>query len=162
MAINTLAIIVLYNYDRIKERYINQKYFLTLYFLSVVFTNIFALNVLYKSGCKCPDENSLSYDLMDTSKYNDIFKFIYAGSEDQSVNEETAEKNIIQNGDLIIWNGHVIIFESFVNLNGKLYANAWWAGTNQQNNGVNIINDVVHGKYPIEGEFIVRRPVLSQ
>lgn len=124
--------------------------------------NIFALNVLYKSGFKCPNENVLSYDLMDTSRYKDVFTLIYSGNADDYINEEIEKYNIFLKGDLIIWNGHVIIFESLLNINKKLYAQGWWAGTRQQNNGENIINEVVHGKYPLNGEFIVRRPVLNQ
>jgi hypothetical protein len=122
--------------------------------------NIFALNVLFKSGFKCPDENTRTYDLMDTNRYNDVFILIYSGSADDYVNEEIESGNVILKGDLIIWNGHVIIFESLMNINNRLYALGWWAGTKQQNNGENIINEVVHGKYPLTGEFIVRRPVL--
>ena len=124
--------------------------------------NIFALNVLYRSGCKCPDENALTYDLMDTLRFNDIFPVIYKSNDDNIYFEDLANSNLIKKGDLIIWNGHVIIFESFEFLNGRFFANAWWAGTKQENNGENIINDVVHGKYPIEGEYIVRRPLLNK
>lgn len=121
--------------------------------------NIFALNVLFKSGFKCPDENTLTYDLMDTSRFTDVFDLIYAGNAEDYLNEEIEKNNYILKGDLIIWNGHVIIFESLLNVNNKLYAKGWWAGTKQQDNGVNIINEVVHGNYPLAGEFIVRRPI---
>ena len=121
--------------------------------------NIFALNVLFKAGCKCPEQNTLTYDLMDTSKFNDIFPVIKINKND------TLDLDLIQKGDLIIWNGHVIISESIMNINDKYYAKAWWSGTKQENNGVNIINDVVHGNYPLDsdsGEFIVRRPLLNK
>jgi len=117
--------------------------------------NIFALNVLYKAGFKCPEINTLTYDLMDTSKFKDIFPLI-------NFEDETDLVNKIRPGDLIIWNGHVIIFESLEKIKERLYAVAWWAGTRQDDNGENIINNVIHGKYPLEGNFIVRRPVASE
>ena len=117
--------------------------------------NIFALNVLYKAGFKCPEINTLTYDLMDTSKFKDIFPLI-------NFEDETDLVNKIRPGDLIIWNGHVIIFESLEKIKERLYAVAWWAGTRQEDNGENIINNVIHGKYPLDGNFIVRRPVASE
>ncbi len=116
--------------------------------------NIFALNVLYKAGFKCPDINTLTYDLMDTSRFKDIFPLII-------FENEIDLRNKIRPGDLIIWNGHVIIFESLEKINERLYAVAWWAGTRQEDNGENIVNNVIHGRYPLEGYFIVRRPVAS-
>jgi len=62
-------------------------------------------------------------------------------------------------GDIISWNGHVIIFEEPVTVNNELYAKGWWAGTQQADNGDNIMNNVCHGKYKLNGEFVVRRPV---
>jgi len=112
--------------------------------------NIFAMNVLFKSGCRYPEENVLTYDLMDTSKFTDILPVI------QFTDEGDLEK-----GDLIVWNGHVIIYESTVIMNGEQYAYAWWAGSRQENDGINVINDVAHGKYPLKGDFIVRRPLLK-
>ncbi|MBK6770554.1 MAG: hypothetical protein IPG78_00105 [Ignavibacteria bacterium] len=117
--------------------------------------NIFALNVLYKAGFKCPEINTLTYDLMDTSRFKDIFPLI-------NFEDETDLVNKIRPGDLIIWNGHVIIFESLEKIKERLYAVAWWAGTRQEDNGENIINNVIHGKYPLDGNFIVRRPVASE
>ena len=114
--------------------------------------NIFALNVLYKAGFKCPEINTLTYDLMDTSRFKDIFPLI-------NFENESDLRNKIRQGDLIIWNGHVIIFESLEKIKERLYAVAWWAGTRQEDNGENIINNVIHGKYPLDGNFIVRRPV---
>lgn len=116
--------------------------------------NIFALNVLYKAGFKCPDINTLTYDLMDTSRFKDIFPLII-------FENEIDLRNKIRPGDLIIWNGHVIIFESLEKINERLYAVAWWAGTRQEDNGENTVNNVIHGRYPLEGYFIVRRPVAS-
>lgn len=110
--------------------------------------NIFTLNVLHKAGFKCPNENILTYDLMDTNRFNNIFPVIKINS----------HKDIFK-GDLIVWYGHVIIFESLVSIGDILYALGWWAGTKQENNGENIINDVVHGKYPLHGEYIIRRPL---
>lgn len=117
--------------------------------------NIFALNVLYKAGFKCPEVNTLTYDLMDTLKFNDVFPYI------GSVNDNAIQEKI-RPGDLIIWNGHVIIFESLKEISARLYAIAWWAGTRQEDNGDNIINNVIHGKYPLEGYFIVRRPMYAK
>ena len=62
--------------------------------------NIFALNVLYKAGFKTPLINTLTKDLVDTSLFLDILPVV--GISDP----ETAKK-----GDLITWNGHVIIFD---------------------------------------------------
>lgn len=110
--------------------------------------NIYALNVLYKAGFKTPSANSLSRDLFDTSNYRDIFPV-------EGINEISNART----GDLIVWNGHVIIFESYITLNDGLYAIGWWAGTRQADNGVNIKNNVCHGKYKLDGEFVIRRPV---
>ncbi len=110
--------------------------------------NIYALNVLYKAGFKTPKTNALTHDLVDTSKFSDIFPVV--GISDP----ESAKK-----GDLIVWNGHVIIFDYLVQLKKDMYAMAWWAGTGQKDNGDNIINNVCHGKYKLNGYFIVRRPV---
>lgn len=110
--------------------------------------NIFALNVLYKAGFKTPKTNALTYDLADTSKFTDILPVV--GISDP----ESAKK-----GDLIAWNGHVIIFDYLVELKKDMYAMGWWAGTGQSDNGDNIINNVCHGKYKLNGYYIVRRPV---
>lgn len=110
--------------------------------------NIFAMNVLYKAGCKCPYENVTTYDLMDTSRFNDILPVI-------KMNEDVK----IFKGDLLIWNGHVIIFESYVYESNNEYVLAWWGGSRQINNGVDIINDVAHGRYPLAEGYIVRRPL---
>ena len=110
--------------------------------------NIFALNVLHKSGYKTPTENALTRDLVDTDKFKDILPIV-------GVQDATNAKK----GDLVVWNGHVIIFESLVNVNSQLYAMAWWAGTRQSDNGDNIKNNVCYGKYKLNGYYIVRRPV---
>lgn len=110
--------------------------------------NIYAINVLHKAGFKTPGVNVLTHDLMDVSRFNDIFPVI-----------EINDYDDIKKGDLIVWYGHVIIFESLRILNRKYYANAWWAGTRQKDNGENIKNNVIFGRYPLEGRFIIRRPL---
>jgi len=110
--------------------------------------NIYAMNVIYKAGFKTPDVNVLTHDLADTSKFKDILPVV-------GVNDpESARK-----GDLIAWNGHVIIFDYLVRIKRDIYAMAWWAGSGQRDNGDNIINNVCHGKYKLNGHFVVRRPV---
>lgn len=110
--------------------------------------NIFALNVLYKSGYKTPDENTLSADLFDTTLFTDILPVV-------GVNDIS---NAVK-GDIVVWRNHVIVFEEEIDINGELYAKAYWAGTSQKDNGSNIINNVCYGKYRLDSEYIVRRPV---
>ncbi|MBK8552396.1 MAG: hypothetical protein IPL53_15540 [Ignavibacteria bacterium] len=110
--------------------------------------NIFALNVLYRSGFKTPDENALARDLFDTANYKEILPVI-------GINEITKAGK----GDLVVWYSHVIIFESVLEINDGEYAIAWWAGTRQQDNEDNIRNNVCYGKYRLDGEYVVRRPV---
>ncbi len=110
--------------------------------------NIYALNVLYKSGYKTPTENALCRDLFDTERFTDILPVV--GKSDI----KEAKK-----GDLVIWKGHVIIFESLVKTKNDMYALAWWAGTRQSDNGENIRNNVIYGKYRLNGTYVVRRPV---
>lgn len=110
--------------------------------------NIFALNVLFKSGFKTPTENALTRDLVDTDKFTDILPVIGIQTTDNA-----------KKGDLIVWNGHVIIFESLTQIKNDLYAVAWWAGTKQKDNGDNIKNNVCYGKYKLNGYYVVRRPV---
>ncbi|MEO8211164.1 MAG: hypothetical protein ABI840_11450 [bacterium] len=110
--------------------------------------NIFALNVLYKSGFKTPNENALSRDLFDTIKFSEILPVI-------GINDVSQARK----GDIIVWYNHVIIFESQLEIGNELYAIAWWAGTSQDDNGKNIINNVCYGKYKLNREFIIRRPV---
>lgn len=111
--------------------------------------NIYALNVLHKSGHKTPKTNALCRDLVDTTRFKDILPLI--GVKDIS----RARK-----GDLIVWKHHVIILEKFhQQIKNDLYVMAWWAGTSQKDNGDNIRNNVIYGKYKLSGNFIVRRPV---
>lgn len=110
--------------------------------------NIFALNTLHKAGFKCPDVNTLTRDLMDTTRFNDIFTYIRVDTITQ-----------IKKGDLLVWNGHVIIFEKLVKSREKYFAQAIWAGTSQADDGKMIMNNVIYGKYPLEGYYIIRRPV---
>lgn len=108
--------------------------------------NIFALNVLYKSGYKTPKENTLCRDLVDSTRFTDILPV---------VDISNAKK-----GDLIVWKHHVIIFEAMTQkVKNDLYCTAWWAGTRQKDNGDNIRNNVIYGKYKLSGNFIVRRPL---
>lgn len=110
--------------------------------------NIFALNTLHKAGFKCPDVNTLTRDMMDTTRFNNIFAYIRVDTISQ-----------IRKGDLLVWNGHVIIFEKLVKSREKYFAQAIWAGTSKDDDGKTIINNVIYGKYPLEGYFIIRRPV---
>lgn len=110
--------------------------------------NIFALNVLYRSGFKTPDENALARDLFDTANYKEILPVI-------GINEIIKARK----GDLIVWYGHVIIFESATEINDEEYAVAWWAGTRQKDNEDNIRNNVCYGKYRLDGDYVVRRPI---
>ncbi|CAN5409480.1 hypothetical protein BH10BAC5_BH10BAC5_08320 [soil metagenome] len=139
--------------------------------------NIFALNTLFKSGYKTPKVNTLCRDMFDTTRFNDIFpvvplklknsiRSLQADTSDDH-SEEIIElklkypeeiKRTLQPGDLVIWKGHVILFDKFIPSKKKLYVMAWWAGTSQQDNGDNVINNVIYGKYPIEGDFVIRRP----
>ncbi len=64
-----------------------------------------------------------------------------------------------QKGDLIVWKGHVVIYEGKVASKKDTYVTAWWAGTRQKDNGDNIQNNVIYGKYKISGDYVVRRPV---
>ena len=113
--------------------------------------NIFALNVLKKAGFRTPETNCTTADLFDTARFNDILPVI-------SVNEHVSALP----GDLIIWNGHVIIFEKLLIAGGEHYALAWWAGTRQRDNGDNIRNNVCYGKYPLKGNYVVRRPQKAE
>jgi len=110
--------------------------------------NIFALNVLYKSGFKTPKQNALCRDLVDTDKFTDILPVV-----------GVSDISNAQKGDLVVWKGHVIIFEEIVQSKSGTYCNAWWAGTRQKDNGDNIRNNVIYGKYKISGDYVVRRPV---
>ncbi|MEO8664833.1 MAG: hypothetical protein ABI462_04995 [Ignavibacteria bacterium] len=109
--------------------------------------NIFALNVLYKAGFKTPEVNALSRDLHDTSNFKDILPVI-------GINEIKDARR----GDIIAWSYHVIIFESLVKIRNEEFALGYWAGTRQENNDDNIKNNVCHGKYKLNGDYVVRRP----
>ena len=110
--------------------------------------NIYALNTLFKAGFKTPDVNVLTRDLMDTSKFKNILPVVGISEPDSA-----------REGDLISWYGHVIIFDELVKIKNDLYALAWWAGTRQADNGDNIINNVVYGKYKLSGHYVIRRPL---
>ncbi len=110
--------------------------------------NIFAINTLFKAGFLCPDENVRTKDLMNVKLFKDIFPIVNVSKPSQ-----------LAKGDLIVWNGHVIIYDTISVVNKKLYAKAIWAGTRKRDNGKNIINNVIYGKYPLSGKFLVRRPI---
>ena len=112
--------------------------------------NVFALNTLQKSGFKTPKVNALCRDLYDTTRFNEVFPYV-------TINDLSE----IKKGDLVIWSGHVILFDYLhaPNKQKRIYAQAWWAGTSQADNGSNIMNNVIYGKYELKGNFVVRRPV---
>jgi hypothetical protein len=112
--------------------------------------NVFALNVLSKAGYITPDENCRTAELFDTTLYRDILPIVSVGDCFKA-----------SPGDLIVWNGHVIIYEKLIVVGEEEFALAWWAGTGQEDNGENIINNVCHGKYRLDGEYVVRRPLLK-
>jgi|WetSurMetagenome_2_1015567.scaffolds.fasta_scaffold124925_2 hypothetical protein len=110
--------------------------------------NIFAINTLFKAGFLCPKENARTVDLMNEKLFNDVLPIA-----------DVSKPSELVKGDLIIWNGHVIIYDTIATVNKDLYAKAIWAGTRKNDNGKNIINNVIYGKYPLSGNFIVRRPI---
>ena len=109
--------------------------------------NIFALNTLYKAGYKTPKTNALAKDLFNEDLFQDIIPVVRF----KSIEE-------ILKGDLVIWRGHVIIFESLTYIKDDPYAKGIWAGTSKKDNGKTVMNNVMYGKYPLKGDFIVRRP----
>ena len=109
--------------------------------------NIFALNTLYKAGFKTPKTNALSRDLYNESLFQDILPVVSLNSLED-----------IRKGDLVVWKYHVIIFESLVFLKGDPFAKGIWAGTSKKDNGKTVKNNVMHGNYPLKGDFVVRRP----
>lgn len=113
--------------------------------------NVFALNVLQRAGYQTPNVNCLTSDMFDTTLYNNVFPV--AG---------ISRIDIAEPGDLLVWNGHVIIFEKVVSAGGEDYALGWWAGTRQEDNGNNIMNNVCYGKYRLDGEFVLRRPIKKK
>ncbi len=110
--------------------------------------NIYALNTLYKAGFETPTVNALTRDLMDKTKFNDVLPIV-----------DISDPEEIMKGDLVVWYGHVIIFDYLVKKKDKLYAQAWWSGTRQADNNDNVINNVKYGKYPLKGNYIIRRPI---
>ena len=110
--------------------------------------NIYALNTLFKAGFKTPSVNALTRDLYDSTKFSDIFPVI-----------GYSEPELAQKGDLIVWNGHCILFEQLTKIKSEYYALAWWAGTSQADNGDNVINNVIYGKYKLSGKYVIRRPI---
>ena len=110
--------------------------------------NIFAINTLHRAGFKCPNVNVRTIDLMDEDLFNDIFPVI-----------RVRKPEDLEKGDMIVWNGHVILYHSFQIIKNDIYALAMWAGTSKMDNGKNVINNVIFGKYPLKGNFIVRRPI---
>jgi len=110
--------------------------------------NIYALNTLFKAGFKTPKVNALTKDLVDTAKFTDILPII-----------GISDPELAKKGDLIVWNGHVIIFEKLTKIKSDYYALAWWAGTSKADNGENVINNVIYGKYKLSGYYVIRRPV---
>jgi hypothetical protein len=70
--------------------------------------NVFALNVLERAGYLTPDENCVTSEMFDTSFYNDVFPVV-----------GTNDVDLARPGDLIIWNGHVIVFEKVVSAGGE-------------------------------------------
>jgi hypothetical protein len=109
--------------------------------------NIFALNTLFKAGYKTPKTNALSKDLFNEDLFQDIIPVVKF----KSIEE-------ILKGDLVVWRGHVIIFESLTYIKDDPYAKGIWAGTSKKDNGTTVKNNVMYGKYPLKGDFIVRRP----
>lgn len=109
--------------------------------------NIFALNTLYRAGYKTPKTNALCKDLYNDDLFQDLMPMVKL----KSIEE-------ILKGDLIVWRSHVIIFESLTYIKDDPYAKGIWAGTTKRDNGKNVKNNVMHGKYPLKGSYVVRRP----
>lgn len=112
--------------------------------------NVYALNTLQKSGFKTPSVNALCRDLFDTTRFNEIFPYV-----------SITDNSDIRKGDLVIWKGHVILFDYLFppNKQNRIFAKAWWAGTSKPDDGETVINNVIYGKYELKGNFIVRRPI---
>ena len=109
--------------------------------------NIFALNSIYRAGYYCPEKYALTHDLFNRDKFNDIFPVIDINSPEEIVT-----------GDLIVWDGHVIIFESLTKIKSDFYAVGIWGGSRKEDDGKNTLNNVSYGKYKLDGNYIVRRP----
>ncbi len=112
--------------------------------------NIFALNTLFKAGYKTPKTNALSRDLFNEELFQDFMPII-----------DIKNLNEILTGDLVVWKNHVIIFEELVFIKDDPYAKGVWAGTSKSDNGKTVKNNVMYGKYPLKGNFVVRRPQKS-
>lgn len=112
--------------------------------------NIYALNTLQRSGFKTPTVNALCRDLYDTARFNDVFPHV-----------PISDVSDIRKGDLVIWKTHVILFDYLLppNKQNRIYVKAWWAGTSKPDNGENVINNVIYGKYELKGNYIIRRPL---
>jgi hypothetical protein len=110
--------------------------------------NIFAINTLFRAGFRTPKTNARTKDLVDERLFTDELPVA-----------NVTKPGDLRKGDLIIWNGHVIIFDTLAMVKRDIYAKAIWAGTSKRDNGKNIMNNVIYGKYPLSGNFIVRRPV---
>jgi hypothetical protein len=113
--------------------------------------NIFAINTLFKAGFRTPKTNARTKDLVDERLFKDELPVA-----------DVSKPEDLRKGDLIVWNGHVIIFDTLVMVKRDIYAKAIWAGTSKRDNGKNIMNNVIYGKYPLSGNFIVRRPVRKK
>lgn len=113
--------------------------------------NIFAINTLFKAGFLTPKQNARTVDLMNESLFNDVFPVA-----------NVTKPSHLKKGDLIIWNGHVIIYDTLAMVKNDIYAKAIWAGTGRKDNGKTIRNNVCYGKYPLSGNFIVRRPIRKK
>lgn len=136
------------NSDYIYLYWLNNK---KLYLKGKTKCNIFAINTLYRAGFLCPEQNARTADLMNERLFSDIFPVVNVSRPSQ-----------LKKGDLIVWNGHVIIYDTIAVVNKATYAKAIWAGTRKKDNGKNIMNNVIYGKYPLSGDFIVRRPIKRQ
>lgn len=113
--------------------------------------NIFAINTLFRAGFRTPKTNARTKDLVDERLFTDELPVA-----------DVTKPGDLRKGDLIIWNGHIIIFDTLAMVKHDIYAKAIWAGTSKRDNGKNIMNNVIYGKYPLSGNFIVRRPVRKK
>jgi hypothetical protein len=113
--------------------------------------NIFVINTLFRAGFFCPKENARTTDLRNERLFKDELPIANVSRPDD-----------LEKGDLIIWNGHVIIYDTISMVNRDVYAKAIWAGTRKQDDGKSIFNNVIYGKYPLSGNFIVRRPIRKK
>lgn len=110
--------------------------------------NVYLLNVLALSGYMTPSVNALAKDIYDTLMFRSELPVI-------AVNDISKART----GDVIAWKSHVILFESIIRAGEEEFVLGYWSGTESQDNGASIINNVCHGKYRLTGDFVVRRPV---